>query len=374
MSDPNKHHVIINGKRYSATTGQILMQDVVPMSRKKKAGPKKINVTNLDPQLDEVITIVEPTPEPVQKVAVRVNPVHAHAVHAHTTRSQTLARQYVKKPTSTPKAEKIIVEHKPIEASAKLHHFAHVPVKRLERASTVSTHPYVRKFETTVNHVIGDIQKTITDLPVRSLPEEVETIMESPIVSSVVQKTEAFAEELEAATSHLLEPIEEKLGLRHRTAKRLGTTPRALTSAATLVVAVVIFGAVLFQNIPKLSVKVAAHRAGIEAVMPGYAPSSFAFAGPVQYKNGQVTIGFASENSQRSYKIEQRATKWTAENLATLYLSAAGKTYQTNDVAGRIVYTYDGSNATWINHGVWYIVTGDAALSTDQLLKIASSI
>ncbi len=107
MSDPNKHHIVINGKRYSATTGQILLQDVIPMAHKKKAGPTKIDVTDLDRSEAHPVEVSEHTQKLVTHSAVRTRPVHAQTVHTHTSRSQTLARKYVKKPAAASKAVKI---------------------------------------------------------------------------------------------------------------------------------------------------------------------------------------------------------------------------------------------------------------------------
>lgn len=379
MGDPNKHYITVNGKRYSAATGKVLFHDVAPA---KKPSAHVVVSPSTVPDTTSAAPYIVPVTKPVgaakktshsarQRIAVEADVIHSSAQ-----RSQTLARKYVKKPlvADKPRAHAVTSITAIGAFSAKHEHFSHIAQDRLHHADTIDTHPEVHKFGNEVTRVLRSIEKTITDLPVKDIPDEIDTIMQAPLIQEVVTKSEAFAHEVETAASHLVEPIEQKLSVRHRVARKLGVQPRAITTGITLIVGIVAFGAVLYQNLPSLSVKVAAHRAGVSAAMPAYAPNSFTFHGPVEYSTGKVSISYVSKNNQGTYKISQQATKWNADNLATLYLTATGKTYQTTNAAGRTVYTYDGSNATWVNRGVWYTVTGDASLSTDQLLRIASSI
>jgi hypothetical protein len=120
--------------------------------------------------------------------------------------------------------------------------------------------------------------------------------------------------------------------------------------------------------------KVAAARAGFSASMPGYSPSGFAFKGPVQYSAGQVVVSFKSNTDDRNFKLTQQTSSWSSDSLLNNYVAAGGKEYQTYQDRGRTIYIYDGSNATWVNGGVWYQIEGNADLSSDQLVRIASSL
>ena len=125
---------------------------------------------------------------------------------------------------------------------------------------------------------------------------------------------------------------------------------------------------------PNLSVRVAAARAGFDANMPGYKPSGYSFSGPINYSPGQVTITFKSNTDNKAYSVTQRASNWNSDALLSNYVVAENKQYQTYLDRGRTLYIYDGSNATWVDNGVWYQVEGDAEITTDQLVRIAASI
>ncbi len=47
--------------------------------------------------------------------------------------------------------------------------------------------------------------------------------------------------------------------------------------------------------------------------------------------------------------------------------------FQTFQDAGKTIYIYEDSKATWVNGGVWYQINGNASLTSDQLLRIANS-
>ena len=120
--------------------------------------------------------------------------------------------------------------------------------------------------------------------------------------------------------------------------------------------------------------RVAAARAGVNASMPGYQPSGFSFKGPIDYSAGQVTVSFKSNTDDRAYSVAQRSSNWNSDALLSNFVVAEGKQYQTYIDRGRTLYIYDGSNATWVDNGVWYQVEGNSDMTTDQLVRIAASI
>ena len=120
--------------------------------------------------------------------------------------------------------------------------------------------------------------------------------------------------------------------------------------------------------------RVAATRAGFDAKMPGYSPSGFSFNGPINYTAGQVQISFKSNTDDRNYNVTQTASNWNSDALLANYILDEEKQYQTYLDKGRTLYIYDGSNATWVDNGVWYQVEGESAMTTDQLIRLASSM
>jgi len=41
---------------------------------------------------------------------------------------------------------------------------------------------------------------------------------------------------------------------------------------------------------------------------------------------------------------------------------------------GRTIFLHGSSDADWVEGGVWYSISGNANLNTEQLIKIAGSI
>jgi len=180
---------------------------------------------------------------------------------------------------------------------------------------------------------------------------------------------------LAVANSHELPTLpSQHKSKRKKLAHKLGISPRAMAISSTVLAGVLLGGFFAIQNVPNLSMRVASARAGFNASMPGYSPSGFSFKGPIKYSPGQVTISFDSNTDDREYSVTQRATNWNSEALLSNYVVSTNKQYQTYLDRGRTLYIYDESNATWIDNGVWYQVEGNSDMTTDQLVRIASSI
>lgn len=149
---------------------------------------------------------------------------------------------------------------------------------------------------------------------------------------------------------------------------------RAFSLIASGAVALFAFGYVAYLNFPNVAVRVAASRAGFQATMPNYKPGGYTFAGPVHYTNEQVVISFRSNTDDREYQIIERQTNWDSGSLLENYVAKESDRYLTFQESGLTVYIFNGSQAAWINKGVWYRIAGDAALNTEQVLKIAASL
>jgi hypothetical protein len=120
--------------------------------------------------------------------------------------------------------------------------------------------------------------------------------------------------------------------------------------------------------------RIAAARAGFDASMPAYKPAGFSFKGPINYSAGQVVVSFNSNTDDRQYSVKQQESSWNSDALLSNFVVANNSQYQTYIDRGRTLYIYDGSNATWVDNGVWYQVEGPSDMTTDQLVRIAASI
>lgn len=352
-----QHHNIIeiNGKKYDAVTGTIIKNAAERPSKPQVVTHQKTGVV-----VDGFVRRPKGT---------------AHSVAAHVTKkpqkSQTLMRTAVRKPAATAKPQPIATS--PFQKS----HIA-PPRQRLEAARQTPKSTQISRFGD-VQHrssVVKKVQhlpvaqhraKIISDTPPKPVAQHAPAHQVSRPASAVIHQA------LAAATAHE-QPHHPAPKSRRRLSHKLGVSSRALAISSTVLAGVLLGGFFAVQNVPNLSMRVAAARAGFAAGMPGYSPSGFRFSGPISYRPGQVTISFRSNTDDRSFAITQHASNWNSDALLANYVVAEGKQYQTYLDRGRTLYIYDGSNATWVDNGIWYQIEGDSGMTTDQLVRVAASL
>lgn len=315
-------------------------------------------------------------PQPVHATSKPAGVPHTGIDHKkHVQKSQTLMRSAVKKPSP-------VIVAKPADTQKQIHKVAaNTPAARQHTAHVTAKNPMVSHYGD--HQVRSSVVKKVAHLPVKQAV--VHTNPQPPAIQAVhapVQVAKkhhasdtAVAKALAHATAHeQVAPHVHKKTRRRKLAHRLGITPRAMAVSSSVLAGVLLMGFFAIQNVPNLSMRVAAARAGVHASMPGYQPAGFGFKGPIQYGKGQVTISFASHTDNRNYSVIQKETRWNSDALLTNYVVAENKQYQTYIDRGRTLFIYDGSNATWVDNGIWYQVQGDSQMTTDQLVRIAASI
>jgi len=152
--------------------------------------------------------------------------------------------------------------------------------------------------------------------------------------------------------------------------------PRWVVLSTVMLFVLILAGLFVWQNVPQVSVKLAALQANVDATVPAYSPSGFSFEGPAVNTSNSVTMKFKSDaEPAKSFTITQKSSDWDSASLLASYVTPAHKDFQTSQVKGNAIYIY-GSNkhATWVNNGVWYVVDDQANLDSDQLLRIAESL
>lgn len=300
--------------------------------------------------------------------------VHAAKTSVTPQRSKTLMRHVVKKPTepllktanqpSQQTAKKVFTPKATVTVRT-----SSVPQHRQHLANTVQKSAHVKKFGTAVSEYTP-VRPVVAPLHVQAAPPAT-----PPVTYKQHTKTSDLLERaLQAAEGHKQQYNEPRLRIHHKIAKKIGVNARTIVVSMTVLAGLVFGGLYAYQNVPKLAMRVAASRAGFNATLPDYNPSGFSFNGPVQYAEGQVTIGYKSNTDDRQYRLTQKTTDWTSESLLNNYIISAEKSYQTYQDNGRTIYIYDDNNATWVSGGVWYQIEGDSELTTDQLVRIASSL
>ena len=129
-----------------------------------------------------------------------------------------------------------------------------------------------------------------------------------------------------------------------------------------------------YINMPSLSVRVAAAQAGIDASYPEYRPIGYRLNGPVAYRDGEVTMQFASNSGPQHFALAQTKSSWDSTALLEKFVNPRSNGhYATYTDAGLTIYTY-GNNAAWVNGGILYSVEGNATLSNEQVRRMATSM
>jgi hypothetical protein len=133
-----------------------------------------------------------------------------------------------------------------------------------------------------------------------------------------------------------------------------------------------IAGFVALQNQAKLTIRYASSKAGIHATLPATSPLGYS-PGKVSYSAGTVGVRYTNGSSGQGFTLSQTASNWNSQALRDSFVAVKDKRFQTLEAAGRTVYTYGDNNATWVNGGIWYNVTSDGSLTTDELLDLAKN-
>ncbi len=304
--------------------------------------------------------------EPIETAQQSKQRDHSPAEHYNRNRvqrSQTLNRRFVKKPAIQ----------------------AHVAVNR-QRATTITKHPNVHRFAPDVVKKAAPPTKTpqvtasATKAPATIIPD----IPFTPTVSHHVAKT-LVTQAAPAATlssselkdfliqNQLDQPIDQKAQKKaEKSAAKFGTRRRF--TRASLVTAALAFavlgGYMTYINMPSLSVRVAASRAGIDTSSP-YTPNGYSLDGPVAYSPGHLTIKYKSNSGSAGYSISEQNTALSSQEAFNSLES--GTSHTTTDLDGITIYHY-GDNASWVKNGVLYTLNGNALLSDDQIVKIVQSV
>ena len=124
---------------------------------------------------------------------------------------------------------------------------------------------------------------------------------------------------------------------------------------------------------PSLSVRIASIQAGISATYPEYSPNGYSLNGPVQFSDNEVVINFRANTGNTKFVIKQSKSSWDSSAVKNKVSNDSKGEFITTEEKGLTIYTYNG-NASWVNGGILYAITGDAPLSGDQIRRIATSL
>jgi hypothetical protein len=354
----SRHTIELNGQLYDAVTGELV-------SSAKADAPKVMDgfTKRKAPALIPHSPVASAMPARKHRVAVEA----AKPAPKPVKRSATLMRSAVKKPQA---ARPVAESHPSINKKV-----AAAPAQRLQRAITSSKSDLVSKFG---NSRRTGVETRVAPLPVKSAP-----LPAAPPITDLRQQIAAvttptgsktsFDRALHQADSHK-QPTFKKTKVTHRVAAKIHVAPRMMGVGSGVLAAVLLAGFFWYQNLPNLSMRMAATRAGVSASLPGYRPAGFSMSRNIKYQPGEITVSYHSNSDERQFELTQKKTELSGQQLGEELADKTDQSPLTYQDADKTIYIYDGSNAAWVEEGVLYKIEGDSALSSDQLIRLATSI
>lgn len=375
----------INGNRYDAITGQLIgaVKKITQPSKNHSTGVidgfVRGSSANAHPVVSPSANKTEPQEhkKPARSAKARLRHT-AQAVHRRAQKSQTLMRSSVSKPKRDAQEAEIV--KKTITPAS-----ASVSPARASRAKTIAKSSHISRFglaghgEQKKNH--EQPQTIKAEAREREVQSASSSTAKNP-AQFAQPKPNVMAGLTNSQLERLLDHALTRAGAHKKTSKkrddnsmwqRIKIMPKWATISASLAVVLVLGLFFAWQNIPQVSMKLAASRAGVQASVPGYTPPGFGFSGPITYSNGAVSIRYvAGGDSAKSYLITQQKSNLNSESLAESNVPANAQVHEVNGT--KVFISSDGSDATWVNQGIRYKVTDQAGLSSDQIMKIAESL
>lgn len=360
-----QHTIEINGVQYDAVTGAIVAKD----SSTTVKSPAKNSIKAPTAQFVDGFT------KRKQQGATTATPTPATTVHKKTSRSQTLMRSTVKKPNSPKVHAKSAAAEKP--------NATYLKPSTKEVTAEIKPERAARAISTTKSHFISKFRhdKTATDisplktamLAVHAAPKTDQQTATALSHANPSITDKQITDTIANATSHE-QPKIKKPKLHEKIANKLHIKPQTLLALTAGFFIITIGGYITYDRVPNIAMRFAVARAGVKAQLPSYQPAGFSLNGPIEYTPGQISLAFQSNTDERAFKVIQRASQWNSETLLENFINEGRKQFQTLQANGRTIYIYDGSNATWVDGGVWYQIEGNSSLNSDQLLRIANSL
>lgn len=362
-----KNIVTINGRHYDALTGKAIVsgpQKDVPRPQHQPGAPQ---AQHKPYRVMSDIAGPSQTHSNAAPRTPRQAGQEVRATHKQLQKSQTLRRTGLQKPTPTKQLAPV-----PVEADSKKAEAPKQPAE-LHRSPSISKFgpSHAAHFSAMAVKSEPKIVAHPSEAPVRQHPVVAKALAKqsapAPVERSPRELKEALIRE-RLAEARPVEHHEHRARRTHRSSQ-----PRLATILTSSLALLLLAGYLTYINLPNISMRVAAVRAGIAANYPNYSPDGYHFNGPISYRPGEVNITFKSNTNQKGFTIKQQASTWDSKAVLDNYVTKKTGTYLTYQERGLTIYSF-GDQAAWVNGGLLYTIDGDAPLSSEQLLNIATSM
>lgn len=349
----NQHVIELNGKRYDAMTGEIITADP-PRKTAKQGLHRTTKAASID-------GFTKTKKTPAQYPARHANQVAVHKVE----KSKTLMRKTVAKPKPAKSTVTSSAVSKTLDVQKPV-----INQKRLEHAKTVPKSTAITRFSVSSAAAAA---ATSSKASLRKQPVTKKSATHTAPTKTPTAHDDLVSRALSSAVMTATMPLKkDKRSV--RIARRLHLTPRQVSVGGFTLAFILVIGFFAYQNSTNISMRIASSRAGMHGNLPSYQPAGFTVAGGIAYSPGQITIPYKSTSDNRNFRISQNVSEWNSQALLDNYVAANHPTNQTIQDRGKTIYLYDGSNATWVDGGIWYRIEGDSQLNSSQLLNIAASL
>ena len=345
--------ITINGRLYDAITGMPVVNaaPATTAARRQALQTPPRQMSDIAPRPDQPDSgLSTPTPPSTPKppamtdMVARGVPPSAANIHAHhTQKSTTLYRKSVKRPQAA--AE---VNFSPTRSPIISHY-----------GSNVTHHP---KLTAAAQQADEKIAPPLTHPAIAKVATH--SASHHDARSSQELKEQLIRERLAQVDNHTATPVARRW-FQHK--------PRLASILASTLALLVLGGYMTYMNLPMISMKVAASRAGVNATLPGYKPDGYSLDGPITYSPGQVNVNYKSNTNDSTFRLTQAPSSWDSQGVLDNFVVQQTETYLTFQERGIKIYTFD-NKAAWVNGGLLYTIEGTAALSSDQVLRLATSM
>ena len=322
------------------------------------------------------------------------NQNHSSSTTHHTLqRSSTLNRRYVARPGSyyDRKGKRIVevidVSAQPETATfPEISHYAHkISVIDSSEPETLAAAPEPADLPPAENPYQSALEKKKTKKSAHTpTAKELKNFAINQALESVAAETPAKAKkshksrkEDKRARKEAIKAAKKQAKLAKQARKRLKSPHRGRRFALAFSCAaacVAVIGYFIYTNAPDLSVRVAAIQTGIDAKYPSYTPRDYQMSSVSTDADGHVLIEFAGPDNN-SYTLTEEKSTWDSNAVLSNYVKPNWKdNYDTIREQGITIYI-SGSDAVWVNGGIFYQLDASAGnLTKKQIKTIVTSL